>query len=230
MTEQQNRCPFFNEERATAYLEQDISQEDNARIREHLRRCETCRQYIVDAAARGIFRAQMAFRSGIADTVYAAVRSAADAGKEWAKQQLSRLDEALLRAYPLLRPRPSATCVPVPVMGESGSSWPERLSVEVVDSAGRPTGTAVQFRVHSPALISEGGVFDLVLETDQECPERSTLLCTVAAIEDVRVTFEAAIHRQDSNYVVRVRAEGLPSPGADLTIPFDHVQLHLREA
>lgn len=234
-------------------LDRDV--ERRGRVKGHLLSCEPCFLVYSEAAAEAMEQVASAFVSaqpmsrppahileemGMQDrsggVSWTRLKGLVDEHVAWAKEEWSRIAEALDLALRMWVPNKVPHMWAEVSLGEGvpmseEESWPSQIDVGVVDGAGHEQGRRVRFEVAEPPTV-KAGHFQLTLRTGEKGLEGSKLVCTVEAVERVRVTFESGLQRlpEDNCWQARIEADGLPMQEESVVIPAGHVDFSMQLA
>src|SRR5262245_61134914 len=212
------------------------------RVRKHLQLCEGCASELGDEIALAMVEGKIATPVGvqreIAELTWSTLQSLSTNGISWAKEKLENITMAfsialqswtLSQRHRMLRRGHS--------LGEqSGGSdktaWPKYKDVAIVGASGQPLGSTVRIEVVEPPTVKDGRLH-IILRTDDPRLEGGTMICTVQAVQRMKVTFDGQLNILSENKVcwqAAIEADGLPPYNEIVVIPEGQVVLSVKIA
>jgi hypothetical protein len=174
---------------------------------------------------RDWYEAYLRGRSGRFGLMWESVRDALKSPdvkmKEWAREQMAKIGEALRRN--LIPPSTTAivhTRGAVRTRGNMSNQSRSTLNADVLSAALEPTGQTVSFTLEEAPIITSDGHFRLRLSTQTAGYEEHDVICTVSLPEMLPISFGGIIkrRRETETWEVEIDEEGVPCGAKDFAI------------
>jgi len=235
-------------QRFDALLREQLHGEEEEWVREHLLVCDKCLDAFTNKVGEKVDAGEIPLREWPNDlplpdmelytsssSLPAATQEALGimweearaTTKEWAKEKLKEVQRCIAGTIRLLQMEPALAgeglgqkVIALPTMGGKGPA------IEVEASAGQ---LQVPFEIVEGPIFTKDGRFLLTLETTDPQWERKRVVCTVALVEEQKVSFAGVVQPTGSGqkWRVAIAADGLPQEEEDTPVPLDFVQLSL---
>jgi hypothetical protein len=214
-----------------ALLEGSLSNEKTERVKAHLFECSECSSAFLKLAARGIFQAQVAFRSQTGGARWVYLTSLATAGVDWAIEEIEKIRKALTLAAGIWTNASINSSTPTRSRGPRGPAtrdWPGSIDVPLHHDPDHPEPSVLCIQILRPPTLTMGGEFTASICCAELSLAGARLTCTVHCDKQTAVEFEQTFRPDDNHQLLAVMvATGLPQPRSDLILPRDCVSFRV---